>query len=457
MQNILRTLSSEIVFWSAWVLIPFIMEIIPAIFGFFILLRKSVVHKQDPELVYYPQITIIVPIYNSEGTLEECLKSIKESTYPNNRISILLVNNGSKDGSFQIFQKIQKENIDMDIRWLNAKQGKSKALNMALFNSQGKYIIHIDSDGLLHKDAITNVVKRFEAHEDVHCVTGSILTDPQFIKESKGFRKKLLQNIEFCEYAQAFLAGRNYEAEMDSIFTMSGAFSAFRKSTILKTQLYNTETLCEDTHVTFQVRHNLKKKIDICENAIFFVEPIDSLGRLYVQRQRWQRGEIEVVHMFPYTKSLVKGFFSNFVTRLLVYDHTFAFPRMIWYFALLFLTYLNYPISQIGGSLIIVYILYVASGLLNYLNICLYLKWDKELLKCYSKKIIYIFLLPMYNFIIYWFRFAGIINSIKGTSMWRTYSFQEEIGFCKKVIASDFSGVKKMKQKLKTLIYKEKV
>ena len=41
---------------------------------------------------------------------------------------------------------------------------------------------------------------------------------------------------------------------------MSGAFSAFRKSTILKTQLYNTETVCEDTQVTFQIRYLLKKR-----------------------------------------------------------------------------------------------------------------------------------------------------------------------------------------------------
>ena len=58
---------------------------------------------------------------------------------------------------------------------------------------------------------------------------------------------------------------------------MSGAFSAFRKSTILKTQLYNTETVCEDTHVTFQVRKLLHQKIAICENAVFFVDPIENL------------------------------------------------------------------------------------------------------------------------------------------------------------------------------------
>ena len=111
---------------------------------------------------------------------------------------------------------------------MNSKQGKSKALNLALYNSYGKYIIHIDSDGVLHKDAIKNMVNLFERHKKVDCLTGVVLTNPQMIDETKGFFLRLLRKIEFFEYCQAFLAGRNFEAEFNSIYTLSGAFSAFR-------------------------------------------------------------------------------------------------------------------------------------------------------------------------------------------------------------------------------------
>ena len=156
-------------------------------------------------------------------------------------------------------------------------------------------------------------------------MTGSILTDPEAIDGEKKFWKRVLKKAEFFEYAQAFLAGRNYEAELNSIFTLSGAFSAFRKSTILKTRLYNTETLCEDTHVTFQIRYDLNEKINICENAIFFVEPIESMERLYVQRQRWQRGELEVVHMFRKQKKLKKKkelLSSGVMSKIVIFDRT---------------------------------------------------------------------------------------------------------------------------------------
>ncbi len=456
MQSIMRLLASEIIFWTAWIIIPLIMEIIPATFGFLVLLKKQNKYKKDPTLNYFPEITLIVPVYNSADTLEMCIHSIMESKYPADKLEILLVNNGSRDNSFEIFQSYQESHPEANIKWMNSRQGKSKALNMALFNSEGKYIIHLDSDGILQEDALLHMITRFEAHEDIHCMTGTILTNPRLVISSKPGFMKLIKNVEFFEYAQAFLAGRNFEAELNNIFTMSGAFSAFRKSTILKTQLYNTETVCEDTHVTFQVRHLLKKKIDICERAIFFVDPIPSLDTLYVQRQRWQRGEIEVAHMFPQKSGAVKGFFTDLMTRLLMFDHTFAFPRMIWYFALICLAFMNYPFSFIIKSVIIIYVLYTISTFLYYLNVCHYLNWEKELKKFYQRKIIYVMILPIYNFIVYWFRMAGIINSIKGTSNWRTKTFQEEKDQCKAIIGRDFRAVGRIVQSVRLFLSSDK-
>mgnify|MGYP000833541054 FL=1 len=191
----------------------------------------------------------------------------------------------------------------------------------------------------------------FENEPEVHSLTGTVLTNPELIDQTNRCALRLLQKMEFGEYCQAFLSGRNFQSELNSIFTLSGAFSAFRKSAIMKTQLYNTDTLCEDTHVTFQVRFQMKKRVALCPNAIFFVDPIESLNKLYVQRQRWQSGELEVLHMFRKDKmNIGRSFFKDFVMRILVYDHTFAFPRMIWYFAIICLAFINYPMKLIVTS-----------------------------------------------------------------------------------------------------------
>lgn len=447
---LLNRITREVIFWMAWVIIPLIMEVIPAFGGFIILLRKRFSRRRDIDPHMFPEITLIIPIYNSELTLRDCLASVYNSSYPNNLFDILLVNNGSTDNSHEVYLQCQHEFKDLPLSWFDASQGKSKALNMALFNSHGKYIIHIDSDGKLHRDALRNMVARFEQQPKVDCLTGVILTDLKAIEETESYMMKLVRRCEFFEYCQSFLAGRNFESELNSVYTLSGAFSAFRRSVILKSQLYNTATISEDTQITFQIRHLQKKNIRLCEDAFFFVAPIESYNKLYTQRQRWQRGEIEVSHMFLQNKlSVVKGFTSNFMVRTLFFDHTFAFPRMIWYFALIYLTFLNYPMSLVIGSVTIIYLLYAFSMFLFYTNILMYLDKVKDIRKYYRSKWYLVFIMPAFNFVIFWVRFAGIINSIKGVGSWKTTTMTEEWQKIKTAVNDDFHLPKRIINKLK--------
>ena len=158
MSEIKDLLLSSVMFWIAWIIIPLIMEIIPAIGDFFILIKRRIKKRRYSPLVFYPEITLIIPVYNSEQTFRQCIESIMESDYPKDKIDILIVNNMTKDDSFSIFCQCQKDFPELHMNWLNAKQGKSRALNLALFNSNGKYIIHIDSDGVLETSAIRNMV-----------------------------------------------------------------------------------------------------------------------------------------------------------------------------------------------------------------------------------------------------------------------------------------------------------
>lgn len=448
--RIIDYVSSEIFFWMVWIIIPLIMEIIPAFGNFLILIKKKLIKKKYQEIVYLPEITLIVPVYNSADTLRECIASVVNSDYPQNMINLMLVNNQGQDDSFEVFKLCQKEFPELKITWMNSKQGKSKALNLALFNSSGKYIIHIDSDGILHPKALKNVVTKMENEAHTHCVTGVIMTNSSMINDTKNKWLRLIRKAEYFEYTQAFLAGRNYQSESNSIYTMSGAFSAFRKSTILRTQLYNTDTVGEDTHVTFQVRNKLKLKVKLCENAIYFVDPIESIDKLYTQRQRWQRGELEVAHVFlKQDMNSIKRFISNFAIRLMMYDHTFAFPRMIWYFALICLVFLNYPLRLLLLSLVLIYILYSFSGFLFYLNVLGFLKEFKDIKRYYRRLLYMVIIMPAYNFITFWFRFAGIINAIKDEQSWKTKTLTQERMKTAEIIRNDFRYILNFRRKLK--------
>jgi len=435
-----RWLANEIYSWMSWIIIPFIVEIIPAIGNFFILIRKYIRkrHKKEKELDFLPQISLLIPVYNSATTLEGCIDSIDKSTYPNELIDIILINNKSPDNSFEVYVQCQEKYNTLRMQWLNAGQGKSKALNLALFNAEGKYIINIDSDGKLEEQALYNMVRKFENNKNIHCMTGIILTDPALIDATKKRGLRFIQKLEFMEYNQAFLVGRNYNSEYNNIFTLSGAFSAFRKSTILKTQLYNTNTICEDAHLTFQVKKMLNQAVALCETAIFMVDPIESVEKLYTQRQRWQIGELEVFHMFHGEKALkYKNFFKDANIRLMCTDHTVAFPRLIWCFALIALGFYKYDMKMILEALFWIYLLYVFAAFLNYLASICFLWSYKEIRRYYAKKIMYLWVLPAYNMGTFFIRMAGIVNSLNRGSSWKTLTYKEEFKLIKETVKED--------------------
>lgn len=439
--ELINRFCNSFLFWAAWIIIPVMMEIVPSLGSVFVLIKKHIFHKEIIKPAIDPEISLIIPIYNSMDTLEQCIRSIDESDYPDERIRIFLVNNQGQDDSFQVFCDCQQKYPQLQMQWLNAKQGKSKALNMALFNSEGKYIIHIDSDGLLERSALRNMVYRFEADQTIECMTGVILTDPKQVQAYPPVLPRILRKVEFMEYAQAFLAGRNYSAEVNAVYTLSGAFSAFRKSAVLKSQLYNTDTICEDTQITFQMKYLQKTKVGICEDAIFFVDPIEDMDKLYTQRQRWQRGSLEVSHLFLKDKLKARNMLTNVGVRTLLYDHTFAFPRMIWYLALICLLCMNYSFAQIGYSTLFLYGLYVLIGVFYYISTVGFLKNIKEIRKYYAKQWYVIPVLPIFNLMVFFIRFAGVINSINTDSAWKTRNFTQEKESFVQTVAKDFSVV----------------
>ena len=439
--ELINRFCNSFLFWAAWIIIPVMMEIVPSLGSVFVLIKKHIFHKEIIKPAIDPEISLIIPIYNSMDTLEQCIRSIDESDYPDERIRIFLVNNQGQDDSFQVFCDCQQKYPQLQMQWLNAKQGKSKALNMALFNSEGKYIIHIDSDGLLERSALRNMVYRFEADQTIECMTGVILTDPKQVQAYPPVLPRILRKVEFMEYAQAFLAGRNYSAEVNAVYTLSGAFSAFRKSAVLKSQLYNTDTICEDTQITFQMKYLQKTKVGICEDAIFFVDPIEDMNKLYTQRQRWQRGSLEVSHLFLKDKLKARNMLTNVGVRTLLYDHTFAFPRMIWYLALICLLCMNYSFAQIGYSTLFLYGLYVLIGVFYYISTVGFLKNFKEIRKYYAKQWYVIPVLPIFNLIVFFIRFAGVISSINTDSAWKTRNFTLEKESFVQTVAKDFSVV----------------
>lgn len=427
-------------FWISWLLVPIIYEFIPAIVGYFSLLMLKRHMRTIQPLKAFPYITLIIPVYNSEDTLFKCIESIQNSTYPKALIKIIVADNQSNDHSYQAYLKARNTFPNLYMCWVNTDQGKAKALNAAIYNSIGKYVIHIDSDGVLQKKALENIVTDFENDPSIDALTGTILTRKDLIKKTKRSFLKFVRENEYFEYSQSFLAGRAVESQENHLFTMSGAFSAFRRDKLMETSLYNIETVGEDIDMTFQIRYQIHGKVILCPQAIFYVYPLDDLNKLYTQRQRWQRGELETLHMFFQDKSInIFNFFSNFIVRRLIMDHTILLLRIIWMFAYLFLIPLGYSPKIIILSFVLLYFLYLVILILNFINIQSFLKNFKSDWKYYLSKFYIIFSLPFYYFVVSFIQVIGIINAMTTSAQWTTRNMNDEVKAFKQVIIRDFT------------------
>lgn len=418
----------EVSFWLSWLIVPIIFELLPACYSFITLLMANSHFKNLTKPKKLPFITLIIPVYNSEDTIFNCIASIDKSSYPNKLIKVLVVNNQSSDSSQIIYKKAREKFATLNMQWLSTDKGKARALNSAIYNSIGKYVIHIDSDGILHQDALMNMIVEFENDSTIDALTGTILTQKELIDTTQGKFLKFIRKNEFFEYAQSFLAGRATESQNDHLFTMSGAFSAFRKDRLFQTKMYNISTVGEDIDMTFQIRYQLQGNVYLCPQALFYVYPLDDMNKLYTQRQRWERGELEALSSFMTKKSIgIHMFFKNFVVRRLLIDHTILLIRLIWLFALILMLSYGYSGYVLLISFTVLYLFYVGLSALNYINIAHFLKNFPENRKYYLKNWYILLTLPLYYILCNFIQSIGIINSMSSSAQWTTKSFSDEM------------------------------
>ena len=105
------------------------------------------------------KISIIVPVYNTEKYLEEAVHSLMNQTLKD--IEIILINDGSKDNTAKVLDKIQKQYPkQIKIITHNPNRGYGGALKSGLYNSKYQWITFTDSDGQFDFAEISNLIKK---------------------------------------------------------------------------------------------------------------------------------------------------------------------------------------------------------------------------------------------------------------------------------------------------------
>lgn len=107
-----------------------------------------------------PLVSIIIPAYNSQETLADCLSSVIKQTYCN--LEIILINDGSKDDTLRIASDFVQK--DSRILIINKKQNEGLVLarKTGIEQAHGKYIQYLDADDTLREEAIAHLVGKAE-------------------------------------------------------------------------------------------------------------------------------------------------------------------------------------------------------------------------------------------------------------------------------------------------------
>lgn len=158
--------------------------------------------------MYNDVISIIIPVYNSEDTIERCLNSLLKQTYE--KIEIIIVNDGSTDDSEKICKRYSQEYDN--VKLINQdNKGVSCARNNGIRNSIGEFIQFVDSDDYIDNNMCELLIKEIKKHntdmvicgyKDVYlesiienlCIEGTINNIEDIVNEFSELYKKCFFN-----------------------------------------------------------------------------------------------------------------------------------------------------------------------------------------------------------------------------------------------------------------------
>ena len=239
--------------------------------------------KQERERVfdpgYAPPVSVIIAAYNEAKVIRKTIATLLGSDYPN--LDILVVDDGSQDGTAAVVTAAYGG--DPRVRVIEKPNGgKASALNLGIQQCRGEIIVALDADTAFAPDTIPKLVRHF-ADPAIGAVSGNVKV---------GNRRNPLTIWQAVEYITSQNFDRRAFDLLNCITVVPGAVGAWRKDAVILAGLYSSQTLAEDTDLTFKIR-KLGYRISTDNDALAYTEAPDTLRDLAKQRFRWAFGTLQ--------------------------------------------------------------------------------------------------------------------------------------------------------------------
>jgi len=253
-----------------------------------------------------PSVSIIIPVFNEEELISGTVESCTRIRYPPEKMEIILVNDGSTDGTYSKLEAIKQQFSHSRIKLVQLEKnvGKRKAIREAITqgNAEGDVIILVDSDCVVDENAVQALVDSLR-DPNVGAVTGHGLV--------KNNNQNLLTKIQETWYDGQFSVLKGMESSLESVTCCSGILSAYKREAMMPCldRWCNDRFLGaefkpgDDRHLTSFVlggsHYYLGKEhrvwnVKYCESAITHTEVPFKLKKFIKQQARWKKSWVRL-------------------------------------------------------------------------------------------------------------------------------------------------------------------
>lgn len=220
------------------------------------------------------KISILIPCFNEELTIEKCLLSCINQT--RRADEIIVVDDSSADKTFEILQKFKKS-VKI-VRTPKNTGNKSYAQEYGLQFVTGDIFVTTDGDTMLHKDFL-KIIESEMQDKKIVAVAGYVKSlKYNWVTACRALDYAVSQNID--KLAQDYL---------NFIFVIPGAAGAFRTEIFKNKISFDHDTLTEDLDFTYRL-HEMKYKIQYNRRAICYTQDPTTVKAYANQMRRWFGG-----------------------------------------------------------------------------------------------------------------------------------------------------------------------
>lgn len=240
--------------------------------------RKSMKKNIDKVVLErYPTVTIAVPCYNEMLTLSRTVESLENLDYPKDKLTIMLIDDGSTDKTWELMQTFASHtNIQV---FHKENGGKHTALNLALSKTNSEFFSCLDADSFAHPLSLLRIMKYYQEHPEIMAVVPSIIVyEP----------KNILQKAQQVEYDQA-VYNKKMLGLSGGIHVTPGPLSVFKKKVFDDLGPYRKAHNTEDQEIALRMQMH-GYQIDHCPEACVYTMTPPTVYKLYRQRLRWVYG-----------------------------------------------------------------------------------------------------------------------------------------------------------------------